>query len=153
MWICLNQAVADCDQLATSLRTSSCSSSVCIKSKQTGWFHPTDCKLFMTGLLLPVFNKTAASCVHQLAADPRPSSCDRQVSSGLSRLDELAWLMQSVDSLRQLGKTNSLQQVCDISGRVAFSRSFACAFYNFLLIGRYFSGDAKRKQKFSNVIG
>lgn len=61
--------------------------SVHIRSKQACWFHRT-CRKLLTSSLLPlVFNSIVASCAHQLAAGPQSSSCDRQVASGLSRLD------------------------------------------------------------------
>jgi hypothetical protein len=96
LWIpLLNKSHVDrCEPVCSGLLSTCCKLvnikpqwSVHIRSKQACWFHQTCCKLLTTSLLPLVFNSIAASCAHQLAAGPWSSSCDRQVASGLSRLD------------------------------------------------------------------
>jgi hypothetical protein len=86
--VCEHQAAAVCShQVETGLLFSAALLQTVNDKPVATCFHQTCCKLFWTSLLPLVFNSIAASCAHQLAADLRSSSCDRQVTSGLSRLD------------------------------------------------------------------
>ena len=72
----------------------------------------------ITDLLFPVFNRIDQGRLISLL-----QACKRQYSTGLFEqlcysLTKWTGLLLYVNSLCRLGKINSLQQVCDISGRV-----------------------------------
>ena len=72
----------------------------------------------ITDLLFPVFNRIDQGRLISLL-----QACKRQYATGLFQqvcysLTKWTGLLLYVNSLRQLGKINSWQQVCDISGSV-----------------------------------
>ena len=76
----------------------------------------------ITDLLFPVFNRIDQGRLISLL-----QACTRQYATGLFQqvcysLTKWTGLLLYVNSLRQLGKINNLQQVCDISGRVRGSQ-------------------------------
>ena len=79
----------------------------------------------ITDLLFSAFNRIEQGRLISLL-----QACKRQYATGLFQqvcysLTKWTGLLLYVNSLRQLGKINSLQQVCDISGRVNIDASQA----------------------------